>query len=316
MKAAVVEDFARPPRYREFDAPVPGPGERRVAVGAAALSQLVRSQAAGRHYTRNTPPFVPGADGVGTLDDGQRVYFAFPRAPLGAMAEQTVVRAEYTIAVPDDVDDITAAAIANPGMSSWAALSLRANLARGETVLIQGATGASGRLAIRIARYLGAGRIVATGRTGAAEAAMHELGADAYIALEDAPESLADRFAEVASRGVGVVLDYLWGPPALSLMQAFTGHGPAASPAVRYVNIGSLAGAEIAVPAGLLRSSGVQLMGSGIGSVSHADLVASIGGVFSAVYAAGLEIATETAELADVEDAWNQHRPARLVFTP
>ncbi|MES1935091.1 quinone oxidoreductase family protein [Salinisphaera hydrothermalis] len=316
MKAAVVEDFARPPRYRDFDPPVPGAGERRVSVHAAALSQLVRAQSAGRHYTRGTPPFVPGADGVGRLDDGRRVYFVFPRAPFGAMAEQSVVRAEYMVAVPDEVDDVTAAAIANPGMSSWAALSHRAALVDGETVLIQGATGASGQLAIRIARHLGAGHIVATGRSAAAEAALRRLGADEYIALEDQPESLSERFAELVSRGVDVVLDYLWGPPALALMQAFTGHGPAASPPVRYVNIGSLAGADIALPAGLLRSSGIRLMGSGIGSVAHTDLVASIGGVLSAVETAGLKIATETAPLAEVEKVWGAAREARLVFVP
>lgn len=315
MKAAVVEDFARPPRYREFGAPAPEAGEQRVTVSAAALSQLVRSQAAGRHYTRHTPPFVPGADGVGRLDDGRRVYFAFPRAPVGAMAAQIVVRREYTVAVPDSVDDITAAAIANPGMSSWAALTQRAQLVPGERVLIQGATGSSGRLAIGIARHLGAGHIIATGRTAAAEAAMRALGADDYIALEDDADTLSDRYAEAVADGVDVVLDYLWGPPALTLMQAFTGQGPAASPAVRYVDIGSLAGGEIALPAGLLRSSGIQLMGSGLGSVAHRDLVAGIGRMFAVIETAGLAIAAETAPLAMVESAWPEKRDKRLVFT-
>lgn len=315
MKAAVVESFDKPPRYRDFDTLEPRADEVRVSVAAAALSQLVRAQAAGKHYTSAEPPFVPGADGVGYLDDGRRVYFAFPRMPVGAMAEQTVVRRDQVIDIPASVDDATAAAIANPGMSSWAALTHRAALKPGETVLIQGATGASGRLAIRIVKHLGAGRVIAVGRSNASRDALLSLGADDYIPLEDHPEALAARFAAAVQNGVDIVLDYLWGAPALALMQAFTGHGPAASPAVRYVNIGSLAGAEIPLPAGMLRSGGIQLMGSGIGSVAHADLVAAIGGVLSAIGPASLEIETQTVPIVDVETAWNAEAGARQVFT-
>ncbi|MGH8466375.1 MAG: quinone oxidoreductase family protein, partial [Pseudomonas sp.] len=191
MKAAIVHDFDQPPRYGELDAPQALPGEVLVRVRAAALSQLVRAQASGKHYSSGkTLPLVPGADGVGLLADGSRVYFAFPRAPIGAMAEVVAVDARNVVAVPDGIDDITAAAIANPGMSSWAALQERAHFKPGERVLINGAAGTSGRLAIQVAKHLGASRVVATARNPAVEAELRALGADDFIRLDQPAEQL------------------------------------------------------------------------------------------------------------------------------
>ncbi len=135
MKAAVVRNFNRAPIYADFADPLPLDGEVLVNVTAAALSQLVRGQAAGRHYSSGTTlPLVPGVDGVGRLADGTRVYFAFPRSPFGAMAERTVVKRSNTVPLPADLDDSTAAGAANPGMSSWAALTERAKFQPGETI--------------------------------------------------------------------------------------------------------------------------------------------------------------------------------------
>lgn len=314
MKAAVVEAFERQPMYTDFAAPQPGPGEVLVEVSAAALSQLVRAQAAGRHYTSATPPFVPGVDGVGRLADGQRVYFAFPRAPIGAMAERVAVAEACTTPLPDALDDITAAAIANPGMSSWAALTERAMIRPGERVLINGATGVSGRLAIAIARHLGASHIVATGRRPASAEALYALGADEYIALEQPTEDLQAAFSAAIDAGVDIVLDYLWGPSATALIAAATRQGLAA-PRIRYVNIGSLGGAALELPAAALRSSGLSLMGSGLGSVAKERLVAAIAGVFDAVETAGLTIDTRAVPLTEMEAAWNSDDSGRCVFT-
>lgn len=316
MKAAVVETFDRAPVYTGFPPPEPGPDELLVDVQAAALSQLVRAQAAGRHYTSATPPFVPGVDGVGRLVDGQRVYFAFPRAPVGAMAQRVAVAAAYTTPVPDELDDITAAAIANPGMSSWAALTERALIRPGERVLINGATGASGRLAIRIARHLGAAHIVATGRRPAAAEALRSLGADEYIAVEQSATDLQAAFSAAIEAGVDIVLDYLWGSSACAFITAATGHGAgAAAPSIRYVNIGSLGGAAIDLPADALRSSGLTLMGSGLGSIANERLVAAVAGVLDAVETADLIIKTQTIPLTEVNAAWHRDHVGRCVFT-
>lgn len=317
MKAAVVTDVSKAPTYADFPAPTPQPGELLVKVRASALSQLVRAQASGRHYTSPKPPFAPGADGVGVLENGQRVYFAFPRNPVGAMAEQVCVQADCVVPLPDGIDDITAAAIANPGMSSWAALTERAQLQQGEGVLINGANGASGRLAIRIARHLGAGRIVVTARNTAAEADLRALGADVFIALGQEPDALQAALRAEIDKGIGVVLDYVWGSSAETIMQAATSHAPGeAAQRIRFVNIGSLGGLNINLPAGLLRSTGLELMGSGLSSVSNADLVRCIGEMFKVMRHIGLKIDAVGRPLTEVEQVWaNSQGRSRVVFT-
>ena len=125
----MVHDLGMGPAYRDFDDPVPRDDEVRVAVTASALTNFTKLRAAGEHYSVTArPPFVPGIDGVGRLDDGTRVYFLFPRAPFGGMAQFTVARRSTLIPIPDGLDDVVLAAIADPGMSAWAALRERARL--------------------------------------------------------------------------------------------------------------------------------------------------------------------------------------------
>ena len=313
MKAVVVNEFDQAPVWTDFTAPEAREGEVLVRPCAAAISQLVRAQAEGRHYSSGkTLPLVPGADGVGHLPDGQRVYFAFSRAPVGAMAEEVAVDAQQCVAVPAAVDDVTAAAIANPGMSSWVALMLRANFQAGESVLINGAAGASGRLAIQIARHLGAGRIVATARNPEHETTLRGLGADAFIALNQPEEVLTDAFVgEIAANGVDVVLDYLWGPPAGCLLNAIARETAAA----RFVNIGSMAGMALPLSAGALRSTDLTLMGSGLGSVSKIELVQAVGQVLAAVTLAGLQVDAVAVPASQVAQAWQSATTQRQVLT-
>src|ERR1700679_3130847 len=184
MKAAIVVEAGKAPIYGEFGEPVPAVGEVQVTVSAAALSNVVKSRASGTHYSSSGDlPFVVGIDGVGRLDDGRRVYFVLATPRFGAMAERTVGRPGQCTPLPDDLNDVPAAAIANPGMSAWAALKERGKLAAGETVLVNGATGTAGRLAVQIAKYLGARRVVATGRNTEALERLAGLGADVTIQL-------------------------------------------------------------------------------------------------------------------------------------
>ena len=315
MQAAIVTAQGVDPVYGSFPDPVVAPGEVRVRVRAAALSQITRGRAAGAHYSAsNLFPFVPGIDGTGLLDDGRRVYFVMPRPPLGSMAEQVAVAERQCIALPEGLDDVTAAAIANPGMSSWGALVERARLRPGETVLINGATGASGRLAVQIARHLGAKRVIATGRNPAALTALAGLGADSVIALTDTEDALNARFEQLFGEGVDVVLDYLWGQSARALLIAAARAGADAVP-IRFVQIGSVSGADIDLPSAVLRASAIELMGSGIGSIPFDRLIASIAGVFDAAGPAGLQIATKAMPLAEVERGWREQGPERVVFT-
>ncbi len=316
MKAVIVKGAGQAPMYADFDEPLASAGEQRIAVSAAAISHVVKSRAAGTHYSASGRfPFVVGIDGVGRLDDGRRVYFIMPRAPHGSMAERTVVPAAHCLALPDALDDVTAAAIANPGMSSWVAYVERARLRPGETVLVNGATGSAGRLAVQIARHLGAGKVIATGRRAEALRSLEALGADATIVLSDDQDALEQRFKEQFAQGVDVVIDYLWGSSAECLLRAGAKAGAEARP-IRFVQIGALSGAEISLPSAVLRSSAIELMGSGIGSVPFERMLKSIDALLQASAPAGLRIATTPVPLAEVEQAWaKDDSTRRTVFT-
>jgi NADPH:quinone reductase-like Zn-dependent oxidoreductase len=200
-------------------------------------------------------------------------------------------------------------------MSSWAALTVRAGIKPGETVLINGATGTSGRLAVQIAKYLGAGKVIATGRNSASLEALREIGADVLLPLGESAGTLAASFArEIA--GVNIILDYLWGKPAELLLAAVAGqagHDP--SPRVRFVQIGGMAGPAITLPAAVLRGSGLELMGSGLGSVASETLVKIIGDAAGAFLPGKFRIEAEAVPLAEVEATWNAPSDGRIVYT-
>lgn len=316
MKAAVVQQLGCTPVYDDFADPQAGLGEYRIAVRAAAMSQVVKGRALGLHYSASQiPPFGVGIDGVGRLEDGRRVYFALPRAPFGSMAEFAVVDAAYCVPVPDDVDDVTAAAIANPGQSSWAALVERAGMKVGETVLINGATGTSGRLAVQIARHLGAGKIIATGRNHAALDELGSLGANLTIPLAEDGTVLDRVFMQTFAEGVDIVLDYLWGESAERLLIAAAKAGPEGKP-TRYIQIGSISGSDITLPSAVLRASSIQMMGSGVGSIPLDRFIAATGSLLRATASDKLQIASTAVPLSDVERAWPlDDSRRRTVFT-
>jgi NADPH:quinone reductase-like Zn-dependent oxidoreductase len=319
MKAAIVREFGQPPYYGDFADPTPQPGETMVSVTATAVSTLVRGRAAGAHYSAGTAlPFVSGVDGVGRTSEGRRAYFAFPRPPFGSMAERAVVSADHLVPLPEGLDDATAAAAANPGMSCWIPLTLLSRIHPGESVLVNGATGISGRMAIQVAKYLGARKVIATGRDEAKLRTLLELGADVILSLRQPAETLRDAVRKEAHDSeVGVVLDYLWGPSAEMILAALGGpNAPRGASRIRYVQIGSLAGTTITLESSLLRSSGVEILGSGLGSVTDKELVAGIDQFLKAFVSGRFRIAIDVQPLSDVERAWNQPSgEKRLVFT-
>ena len=316
MKAAIVRQAGQTPVYADFPEPLPSAGESRVTVTAAAISHVVKSRASGMHYSASEHfPFVVGIDGIGKLDDGRRVYFVLPHAPHGSMAERTIVSSAQCVAVPDELDDVTAAAIANPGMSSWAAYTERARLKPGETVLINGATGSAGRLAVQIAKHLGAKKVIATARNADALKSLAALGADVTIPLVEDDAALERAFKEQFAEGVDVVIDYLWGRSAERLLIAAAKAGADAVP-IRFVQVGSAGGSDITLPSAVLRSSAIELMGSGIGSVGVDRFLDVIGQLLRAARPAGFQIAATPVPLSDVERAWlNDDSTRRTVFT-
>jgi NADPH:quinone reductase-like Zn-dependent oxidoreductase len=320
MHAASVEDFKSPPRYREMPPPVPNKGEVLLKVRAAALSNLVRAQANGSHYSSGAAlPFTPGNDGVGIAEDGARVYFISPRAPYGSMAEYTVVSRSMVIPLAPGIDDTVAAALGNPGLATWGPLLGRAKLQPGEVVMINGATGISGKQAIQVAKYLGASKIIATGRNEEALAALPALGADQTISLSQAPQDLLRSFrSALRESGVHVVLDFLWGPSAEAILAAMAGHGsPEGEPRIRFVQIGSMSGNTITLPAQLLRSSGVELLGSGLGSLSSQAILQSLTAMFAAESKVRFAIDIDPVPLSKVEEAFTRKGDdRRIVLIP
>jgi NADPH2:quinone reductase len=319
VNAAVVQSFDAPPRFTTFEDPVPQENELLVQVTAAGLHPIVRALANGTHYgSTGKLPFVAGVDGTGRLSDGRRIFFGSSRPPFGTFAERAVTSAFFSLPLPDGLDDTVAAAIGNPGMSSWAALQFRAKIVRGESVLILGATGSAGRLAVQIARRLGASRVVACGRNPKALGQLVSLGADAVISLEQDPEALVAALrSEIAEHGVNIVLDYLWGTPAEAALAAIAQKGFSHQvPRIRYVQIGEIAGRTISLPASTLRSSGLEILGSGFGSVSMKELFEAVAQFFSEAASRPFDAPIRTARLSEIESLWNSADSARIVFQP
>lgn len=319
MQAAVLRNFESSPRCEEFPDPIAGDGEVVLRVTAAALKPVDRQMASGRHYaSAHQLPVICGTDGVGWLPDGQRVFFGGARSPYGAMAQRTVVREAFTFPIADSLSDEVAAAIPNPGVSAWLSLAFRAKLVAGENVLILGATGVTGRLAVKIAKLLGAGRVVAAGRNPQVLAALSEQGADHIISLDGPAEKMSAALAQAAGNGgFQVVIDYVWGQPAEAFLAAVTRSEFAAIEVeTRYVQVGESAGSAISLPASVLRSTPLTMMGTA-GMPPGNVLADALKKVMSHAASGELRIETETVPLADVEAAWNRAQSGkRIVVIP
>lgn len=304
MKAAIVDRFGAAPRFGTFAEPLAEAGETLVAVTHASIKQLDRAIVSGTHYSSpRTLPMIPGTDGVGRRADGTPVYFMAGRTPFGAMAENAP--ATLVVPLPEGIDHGLAAAVVNPALGAWLPLAWRGHVAPGETVLILGATGATGSLAVRAARLLGAGRVIAAGRRPDALAA---LDADATIDLRLPPADLRAAFAQVAASGIDVVVDYVWGAPAELLIAELVRHDLATDAhrrAIRYVSVGAMAGATIALPSAALRGSQLTILGSGTANFPPAARLADFVGDILGRASAG-EIGLPVAEhpLADVARCW------------
>src|SRR5579863_8512560 len=303
MKAAVVNVLGQPPRYQDFAEPKAEEGEVLIDVRAAGLHPIVKALASGSHYAgKGEVPAVPGIDGVGTLEDGSRVYFGFARKPWGTMCERTVAPRARCLRLPDNIDDVQAAAIANPGMSAWLSITDRAGLVKGESVLILGATGVAGQLAIQVARHVGASRIVAAGRN--LEVLAREK-LDGVISLTQGDDAIREAFSVEAKKGIDVVIDYLWGRPTELLLEALAKRfDPTGAQATRLVELGDSAGKTIALPGATLRSINLTLMGGGFGSVSLERVLGAIPTLFSMAAAGSLKVSTKRFRLPAVETDW------------
>ena len=319
MKAAVVSSFGAAPRYQDFPAPVPaGDDDMVIDVIAAGLHPRVRSQADGSHYTSTGElPLVPGIDGVGRGADGLLRYFVLADTTRGAMAEQTVIDARRSIVLPPGSDPVAVAAAMNPAMSSWVALRQRVPFQAGQNVLVLGATGNAGQMAVQIAKLLGAGQVIVAGRDAGRLAGLAALGATGTVALSGDPDAVA-RLLGQAAAGVDVVIDYLWGEPTSAAMTAVvTGRADRGQP-LTWIEIGSVAGPAASIPSAALRAARLQIVGSGQGSVGTREILAELPALAREITGGRLDINARPRPLADVEQAWADatHPAQRIVITP
>lgn len=323
MKAAVLHRVGKAPRYEDFPDPVPAHDELVLRVQAVALDHVDKAVARGTHYaSRQLLPRLPaivGSDGIAALEDGRLVGFGGVRPPYGSLAERVPITNGHYMSIPDGVDAATAAAVPASALTALLPLRWGVRLQPGETVLVNGATGFSGTLAIQVAKLLGAGRVVGSGRDEQTLRSLAALGADAVIDLKQSDKGIAEAFRrEAGSSGYDVVLDFLWGRPTELLLATLVPSAITfARHRVRLVQIGEAAGPRVSLAADALRTSGVEISGAGAG-LTPEGIAESASHVWEWITAGQLRAAIERVPLKEVARAWgrtNVHG-TKLVIVP
>jgi len=307
VRAAVVDRVGGVATCREEAEPVLGADEVLVDVLGAGVHHYSLMWAEGRgHAGPLKLPYFPGGDGVGVLADGSRVFFE-SAGHRGSWAERAAAVAGSLVSLNDAVNAVDAAALGNTGICAYTALTWRAKLQAGETVLVLGATGAVGEIAIQVARALGAGKVIAAARESDR---LRALPADELVAL-DGPD-VAARMKAVTDGGADIVIDALWGAAAIAALQA-------AATGCRFVQVGNITGAEVGLPAGLLRPRRIDLLGHGLMACPEPVRRDAMCRLLELMTAGQLKVRSEVIPLADVGIAWARQKAGagtKLVLTP
>jgi len=306
MRAAVVEAIGSPPAPAEVADPAREEGTALVAVEAAPLNPVEIRVAAGRHPRRAQPPYVPGLEGAGKVLEsarvppGRRVRFESSALPgfgaHGTLAERAAVPEESLVELPDEVGDDLAAALGVVGITALLALE-RAAPADGERVLVLGATGAVGQMAVQLAKATGAGRVVGAGRSAERLERVRELGADEAVELGDG--DLKEAFEQAAGGQLDVVIDPLWGEPAMAALRAMATEG-------RLVNVGQSAGTDVRIPLETVRNRQGAINAISSGWTGLERKAAAYRTVLEHVVQGGLTVDREVVSLDDVAAAWER----------
>ena len=324
MKAAVIHRLGDTPKYEDFPDPIPAEDQLLVNVIASALENVDRAQVSGRHFSSKATypkfPAIIGSDGVGVIE-GKTMVFGGCVSPYGAMAERTIVPKGYAsifIELTDGVNPALAAAAPSSTLASLLPLKFGAKLQPGEKVLVQGATGFAGRLAVQVAKKLGAGRVVGTGRDPISLETLRGLGADAVIDLKQSESKIEAAFRrEAGEDGFDVILDFIWGRPTGILLKTFVPeHIGLSAKSVRLVQIGESSGSTISLAADMLRTSGLVVMGANSGIVAEEVPELALQ-VFDWITKGEVYAEVERVSLKDIGKVWNrQMHGKRLVIMP
>ncbi|GAB3390225.1 quinone oxidoreductase family protein [Amycolatopsis echigonensis] len=302
INAAVVESFDEPPHFRSVPAPEAAPGQEEVEVLAVGVHPATRGIAAGKHYTSpKTLPALAGADAVVRREDGS-LAFVMPMGS-GSLAERIVIDPASAIPVPDGADPAVLAATMNPALSSWTALRTRVPFQAGQSVLVHGATGNAGSTAVKVAKHLGAERVIAAGRNRSRLDELAAEGADAVVQLTPDEDATAAALAEAAAN-VDVVLDYVWGPPTELAMRAVLGARTEHTRLLDWVQIGGMGGDAITLSGHALRSNAFRILGSGFGAVEMDVMHREFTELVAAIAAGGMAVRPHPFPLEKVEEAW------------
>lgn len=318
MRAAVIEQYGDPPVVREMPAPEKVDGTAAMIEVTAAPLNPVDLSIANRRFYGPSPatPYVPGREGVGRviegpgLKSGSRVYFETD-GPHGSLAQRSLAPASLTIGIPDGVEDAVAACLGIPALAAWLGLEWRGNIRPGETVLVLGATGMLGMIAVQAARLLGAGRVLAAGRSREGLLRAMELGADATVEL-GSEEDLVERFTRAAAGNLDLVIDPLWGPPALAALRVLRVGG-------RLVQLGQAAGAEISLPSGAVRGRQLTILGHTNFAVPWAIKARAFQTMAGHAAAGRLKVTYETLSLEQTPEAWRRQASSpgrKLIVVP
>ncbi|WPO91133.1 zinc-binding alcohol dehydrogenase family protein [Chryseobacterium sp. HR92] len=309
MKAAVVFEKGSIPQYADFPEPEVQENEILVSVKAASIKNLDRARAGGNHYSTENQehqPAVIGTDGAGYLENGNKVYFFSKK---GTVSEKAAADKKMIIPIPEELDFSLAAALPNAVMGSAMALKFKAGMQQGNTVLINGATGITGRIAVQIARLYGAGRVIVTGRNEESLQSLLELGADEVISLKLDDHDFKQKIKEIHNQmPIDIVLDYIWGHSVEMILSAFKGDGTF-SHKTKLVTIGGMSGDTIQLSSQILRGTDIQISGSGLGSWTKEESALLFSEIIPEMYQAAVEgkikMETKEVDIKNIEASWN-----------
>jgi NADPH:quinone reductase-like Zn-dependent oxidoreductase len=299
VRAAILTEYGTTPQVGDFDEPTAADGAEVVEVLAAGMNPVDIATASGTFYAGNPPlPSVVGREGIARAADGRVFYFERSVAPYGSFAERTLTDPSEGYELPDGLDPALAVVFGIAGLAGWLALERTGRLQEGETVLVLGAGGVVGQVAVQAAKLLGAGRVIAAARSEERLDRAVQQGADATVQI-GAVDDLAAAFAEAGGGGVDVVVDPVWGEPALAALKALNRFG-------RLVNLGQSAGAEATLPSAAIRGKPVSILGHTNFAVSVEDKRAAYQTMAGHANAGRLEVEVERIALAEAPAAWER----------
>jgi NADPH:quinone reductase-like Zn-dependent oxidoreductase len=321
LKAAIIAAPDAAPEYGDFPEPHVDEGRELVDLVAAGIHPFVRSVAAGHHYgSTGTWPLIPGVDAVARTVDGDVIFTGFVSPPYGTLAERMAIPRAMRFSLPSGADPSAVAAGMNPGLSSWMPLIARASeIGALGTVLVLGATGMAGSLAVQNARVLGAEHVIAAGRDRERLQRLADAGAKTVALSGDRDADAASLATALETAAPSIVLDFLWGTAADATFVALGRRGLDEDRAnIAYVQIGQIAGANASLPASLLRSRRIRISGSGAGSAQIADVIAQLPEYMQLIADNRVEVPTRIFPLSNIADAWDASARSgnRVVVVP